>query len=111
MDADNDYIKNNFTEALNLKAGVEIRLDALRLRAGYALDQVPVTANLDYKSSNHRISAGVGLHKENFFADLTVINSTLSGSYSPYTLGDNTQPVVDLWTNNFSTLLTLGFSF
>ena len=111
MDADNDYIKNNFTEALNLKAGVEIRLDALRLRAGYALDQVPVTANLDYKSSNHRISAGVGLHKENFFADLTVINSTLSGSYSPYTLVDNTQPVVDLWTNNFSTLLTLGFSF
>ncbi|RLD20828.1 MAG: long-chain fatty acid transporter, partial [Bacteroidetes bacterium] len=88
-----------------------IRLDALRLRAGYALDQVPVTANLDYKSSNQRISAGVGLHKENFFADFTIINSQITSFYSPYTLADNTQPDVQLWTNNFSGLLTLGFSF
>ena len=111
MDADNDYIKNNFTEALNLKAGVEIRLDALRLRAGYALDQVPTNVDLDYKSANQRISAGVGLHMENFFADFTIINSQVNGSYSPYLLADNSQPEVQLWTNNFSGLLTLGFSF
>ena len=111
MAADNDYMKNNFTEALNLKVGAEIRLDALRLRAGYAIDQVPVTADLNYKSSNQRISAGVGLHHENFFADFTVINSQNTGSYSPYTLADNSQPVVKLWTNNYSGLLTLGFKF
>ena len=111
MDADNDYIKNNFTQAVNLKVGLEIRLDALRLRAGYALDQVPTTADLSYNSSNQRISAGVGLHKENFFADFALINSQANSTYSPYTLADNSQPNVELWTNNFSGLLTLGFSF
>ena len=111
MDADNDYIKNNFGEALNLKAGIEIRLDALRLRAGYALDQVPITANIDYKSSNQRISAGIGLHLENFYADFTVVNSQINSDYSPYTLADNSHPEIQLWTNNFSGLLTLGFSF
>jgi hypothetical protein len=111
MDADNDFMKNNFTQALNLKAGVEIRLDALRLRAGYALDQVPTNVDLDYKSANQRISAGVGLHLENFFADFTIINSQVNSSYAPYLLADNSQPDVLLWTNNFSGLLTLGFSF
>ena len=111
MDADNDYIKNNFSEAVNVKVGAEIRLDALRLRAGYSLDQVPTTADLNYKSSNQRISAGVGLHKENFFADFALINTQANNSYSPYLLADNSQPNVDLWTNNFSGLLTLGFNF
>ncbi len=108
---DNDFMNNNFTTALNLKAGVEIRLDALRLRAGYALDQVPTNVDLDYKSANQRISAGVGLHLENFFADFTIINSQVNSSYAPYLLADNSQPDVLLWTNNFSGLLTLGFSF
>ena len=111
MDADNDYMINNFTESLNLKAGVEIRLDALRLRAGYAIDQVPITANWDYKSTNQKISAGIGIHGENFFADFTIINAQASNSYSPYLLADNSQPVVELWSNNFRGLLTLGFSF
>lgn len=111
MDGDNAYIQANFTDALNLKAGAELRLDALRLRAGYAVDQVPLTADLDYENPNHRISAGAGLHFENFYADLTVLNTFNRQPYSPYSLIDETEPVVELKKNNFSGFLTLGFSF
>jgi hypothetical protein len=111
LDNDNTYIQNNYTEALNIKIGAEMRLDDLRFRGGYALDQVPVTADLNYNSSNHRISLGAGLHIENFFADFTVVNSFVKGDYKPYVLADGSEPRVELSKNNYSGFLTLGFKF
>jgi hypothetical protein len=111
MDADNNYISNNFSEGLNLKLGAEIKLDALRFRAGYALDQVPLTADLSYKSSNQRISGGVGILLEAFYADFTIVNTQVNGSYTPYTLADSSQPSVKVWSNNFTGLLTIGYKF
>ena len=111
MDADNNYIGNNYNQAVNLKAGAEIRLGTVRLRGGYALYEVPVTADLNYQSSNQRISGGVGLYFDNFYADLTVLNTWIKSSYSPYMLADGSQPVVTLQTNKFTSLLTLGYKF
>ena len=111
LDADNEFMAANFSEALNIKSGVEIRMDDLRLRAGYAIDNVPLTANWDYKSPNHRISAGAGLHFENFFADFTVINSMNKSYYKPYALVDGGEPEVEFKKNYWNALLTLGFKF
>ncbi len=111
MDADNNYIRNNFSEAVNLKAGAEIRLGTVRLRGGYALNQVPVTADLNYRGNSQRLSLGVGLHLESFYADLAVINHLITSAYTPYVLNDNAQPVIDLKTSIFSSLLTLGYKF
>ncbi len=111
MDPENDFMAANFTEALNIKTGVEIRLDAIRLRAGYAIDQVPLTADWSYQSSNHRISAGAGLHIHNFFADLTVLNTLNKTSYSPYSLADGSEATAELKKNNYSAFLTLGVKF
>ena len=111
MNPDNDFIKANFTDALNLKIGVEMRLDALRFRAGYALDNVPTTADLNYQSSNQRISGGAGLYLDAFYADFTIVNSQVKSNYSPYSLADNSQPNIDVKTNNFKGLLTLGYKF
>lgn len=111
LDADNDFMMANFSEALNIKSGAEIRLDDIRFRAGYAIDNVPLTADWDYKSPNHRISAGAGLHFENFFSDLTVINTQNKSTYSPYALVDGSEPVVEFKKNYWNAMLTLGFKF
>ena len=111
MASDNNFIKENFTSTLNLKTGVEIRMDVLRFRAGYALDNVPTTADLNYKSSNQRISGGAGLHLDAFYADFTIVKSQIKSTYSPYVLADNAQPNVEVRTNNFKGLLTLGYKF
>jgi hypothetical protein len=83
----------------------------LRFRAGYALDNVPTTADLNCKSSNQRISGGAGIHLDAFYADFTIINSQIKSTYSPYLLADDSQPNVDVKTNNFKGLLTLGYKF
>lgn len=111
LDADNDFILANFSEALNIRSGAEMRLDDLRLRAGYAIDNVPLTADWDYKSPNHRISVGAGLHFENFFTDLTVLNGFTKSTYRPYSLADGSAPQVEFRNNRWSTLLTLGYKF
>lgn len=111
MDPENDFMEANFSEALNIKTGVEIRLDAIRLRGGYALDQVPLNADWEYQSTNHRISLGAGLHVQNFFADLTVLNTLNKKSYSPYGLSDGSEPTAELKKNNYSAFLTLGVKF
>lgn len=111
LDADNDFMAAYFSEALNIRSGAELRMDDLRLRAGYAIDNVPLTADWDYKSPNHRISAGAGFHFENFFSDLTVVNSINKSSYRPYSLADGSEPIVEFRKNNWSALLTLGYKF
>jgi len=111
MAADNDFIKNNYSSAYNLKTGVEIRLDNLRLRAGYAINHTPSLTNLNYKGLNQKISAGAGWYNKQFFADFTVVNSYLKDIYSPYTLSDGSQPNVDLRKTSFSGIATVGIKF
>ncbi len=111
MDADNAYMENNFYQALNLKAGAELRINVMRLRAGYAIYQVPLNADLDYTPTNQQFSAGAGLRLKNFFTDLTLLNQQFSTAYTPYYLADNSQPVADIKQSNFKVLLTLGFRF
>ncbi len=111
MDADNAYMENNFYQALNLKAGAELRINVMRLRAGYAIYQVPLNADLDYTPTNQQFSAGAGLRLKNFYTDLTLLNQQFSTAYTPYYLADNSQPVADIKQSNFKVLLTLGFRF
>ncbi|MEN8247429.1 MAG: hypothetical protein ABFS32_00730 [Bacteroidota bacterium] len=111
MDSDNTYMKDNFSESLNLKVGAELRFGAMRARAGYALSQVPLTAGPDYISPNQRFSAGFGVHHRNFFADFALINNHVTTSYSPYMLGNNSQPEIELKVNNFTALGSIGVKF
>jgi hypothetical protein len=111
MDADNDYIKNNYSNSLNLRAGAEMRIDVIRFRAGYALINVPTESTIDFNNANHRISAGFGLRLDTFFFDLALVNNRLNKLYSPYVLSDNSQPVVDATVNSFSGIFTLGMNF
>ena len=111
MDADNDFIESYFTNALNLRAGAEIRIDVLRLRAGYALNNVPTESTINFKQANHRLSAGFGLRLDTFFFDLAVVNSRVKREFTPYALADQSEPYVDATLNKFSGLLTLGVNF
>ena len=111
MDGDNDFIESHFSNVLNLRAGAEMRIDVLRLRAGYALNNVPTNATIDFKQANHRISAGFGLRLDKFFFDLAVVNSRVKRQFTPYTLADNSEPNVEATLNKFSGILTLGVNF
>ena len=111
MDADNDYIRNNYSNSLNLRAGGEIRIDVLRFRAGYALNNVPTDQTIDFNNANHRLSAGFGLMLDKVFFDIALVNNRVKSQFSPYVLADNSEPVVDATVNNFSGLLSIGFNF
>lgn len=111
MDADNDHINENYSNSLNLRAGGEIRIDVIRLRAGYAMNNVPTNSTIDFNQANHRLSAGFGLRLDNMFFDLALVNNRINKQFSPYSLADNSQPIVDASVNNFSGILTMGVNF
>ena len=111
MDADNDYIRDNYSNSLNLRAGGEIRIDVLRFRAGYAMNNVPTDQTIDFNNANHRLSAGFGLMLDKVFFDIALVNNRINSQFSPYVLADGSEPVVDATVNNFSGLLTLGVNF
>ena len=102
---DNHFINMNYESVLNLKAGLEIRLNRLMLRGGYAYYPSPLAG-----SSNDRnfITAGLGIRKPKFSFDLAVIHRSSSSFYSPYTLKDGTEPVVRI--NAGGTRIQMSFN-
>jgi len=105
---ENDFIRGTYTNVLNYNLGAEIRLDELRLRAGYGLQADPYVSGIDdVDRSITRISAGAGLHKDSFFVDLAIVNSTFNSTINPYPGA----PFAQVENNNTEAVVTLGFKF
>ncbi|QNF32467.1 hypothetical protein HUW51_06890 [Adhaeribacter swui] len=106
----NDIIKNTYQSTLNFRVGGEYRYNVFRVRAGYALYGDPYKSSA-YDRDKRYITAGVGIKQENHFFDLAVVNSRYNSVYSPYSLIDNLQPVVNSENTTNSVLFTVGFNF
>ncbi len=111
MSNENEYIAANFNREINLKAGIEIRISPLRLRAGYALNGVPKDrlGNLTFK--NQAFSGGAGMLFNQFYADFALVYQNQTSQYSPYFLSDYSEPIVDIKSNTIRGVFTLGFKF
>ena len=103
---DNDQI-NSFQSVLNYRAGAEIRLKALRLRAGYSYQADPLDSADGVDRSRESLTAGFGLHFKKIYLDGAYVRSTYNSATSPY-LGA-LPAVTDGISEN--AVVTLGFKF
>ncbi|PIQ22542.1 MAG: hypothetical protein COW65_02595 [Cytophagales bacterium CG18_big_fil_WC_8_21_14_2_50_42_9] len=106
----NNTISTEYKSAVNVKVGAEGRLDILRVRAGVALFGDPYQ-NTNYDRQRTYITGGVGIKQQNYFVDLTLVNSKYNSVYSPYTIADQSQPVVTTKNRDNNVMLTLGVNF
>ncbi len=111
MGDDNDYMTANFSNQVNLKAGIEIRLSPLRFRAGYAINDVPTNMQDNLKFKRQSFSVGAGVLLNQFYADFALVYQDQTSQYSPYLLADYSEPVVDINSNAYRGIFTFGYKF
>ncbi|MEJ2005790.1 MAG: hypothetical protein P8X57_12715, partial [Cyclobacteriaceae bacterium] len=102
---ENDEIQQ-FNDALNVRAGAELRLDIFRIRAGVAFYEDPTDDGVD--NANTQISGGVGVRTKSFFADLSAVGG-INGKSSiiPYPAANAAEVSTDITRVS----LTIGMLF
>ena len=107
--ADNNAIEEFYKSTVNYRIGGEYRLDVFRFRGGYGMMMNPYTSDL--KRDIESYSFGMGYRQKKYFVDLGVVNTRRKSFYSPYTLGDGTEPLITSKLRDTRVMFTLGFNF
>lgn len=102
----NTDIRRQFKQAVNLRFGGELALDAFRLRGGVNMLGRPQDDNKG-DQFNMAYSAGFGVHLDGFYIDLAYRRYDGSGSVQPYAGA----PVANTDNTFNDFLLTLGLKF
>lgn len=108
--ADNQTISQNYKGSINLRFGAEGRFDIFRVRLGYATYGDPYK-NSGTSRTQQFYTAGLGLRQSNFFLDVAGVYTTFNQQYSPYTIANGQQPIVNVSNNRFTTTVTAGLTF
>jgi hypothetical protein len=109
----NSDIKNIYNNTLNLKTGLEMRLNKLYLRGGFAYFGSPYQANEANRDAYQLMySGGIGFREEHFFLDLAVAYRTSEEMQVLYSL-DNlaNPPSAKLTSGSLKAMATFGFRF
>lgn len=72
----NNYIRNQYVSANNLRVGGEVRFDPVAFRAGYALYGSPFKSGLNQNANRSSYTAGIGYRKNVFFVDFAFVYNT-----------------------------------
>jgi long-subunit fatty acid transport protein len=107
---ENARIAELYKSALNVRLGGELRLDAFRVRAGYARYGDPFR-NSRFDRNQTYYTAGLGLRQGSLSLDLAGVYNQYDRVYSPYTLADGSQPEIRVDASRFTSTLTLGYQF
>jgi long-subunit fatty acid transport protein len=103
---DNQYMRTHLAYASNIRVGVELRVEQLSFRAGYAFYQSPEKA---YLYDQHIISTGMGYASVGgFFVD-AAFSCSPSYKYDYALYGDTQQIMSDAFIARI--ILSLGFRF
>lgn len=105
---ENSVIREVYDIQHNLKAGGEIRLSPIVLRAGYALYGSPYKKGIN-DGSISKISGGFGLREEAYFLDFAYVYSMSNEDY--YLYSSEYTPAVKTEHLGHTFLMTLGFKF
>ena len=114
LSGDNTTIKNVYRDVITTRAGLEIRADIVRLRAGIGYLPSPYNTNVDDRikrvvsDATLLYSTGIGIKLKAMSLDLSYTLTQYSSNYSPYTLNNAQQPLVQ--TNNSISNVVLSFS-
>jgi long-subunit fatty acid transport protein len=113
---ENTTVKRAFTNASNIRAGLEMNLtNEFSLRGGYAFYGNP---ERDYGECTQIASLGLGLHFSSFFSDLTYMQRFAQKErfslYDDITEGSQifiSAPVGTQTMSSWKLLLSIGFRF
>jgi len=106
----NNIISTDYKSAVNVKLGAEGRWDIFRVRAGAAIFGDPYQ-NSNYNRQRTYFTGGVGIKQQSYFIDLALVNSRYNSVYSPYTIEDQSQPIVTTKNRDNNVMLTFGLNF
>jgi hypothetical protein len=108
--SDNNIMKSIYKSTVNYRIGAEFRYNIFRLRGGYNLQANTFEdSNLDNKITS--ISGGAGVKLSKFSIDFALINRKYDSFYSPYTLDDQSEPIVNIKNKITTGMITVGFTF
>jgi len=108
----NQFIKNNYRGASNIRVGGEARFDIVSLRLGFGFYGSPYKTSVG-GADRIDLSAGVGFRFGNFFTDLGFVNTQYTQEERPYNLDViNIDVQKATLKNSFNTAaLTFGWKF
>ena len=105
---ENDEIRHSLQAQHNIRAGGEIRLQPLILRAGYAFYSNPYKPNIN-NTELQVISGGFGIREQSYSLDLAYMYSIQNEDYYPYG-SDYTDPMKNDYNRN-AFMITLGYRY
>ncbi len=109
FETENEAISNNFKAVSNYRGGIELRLNAIYLRGGYAYYDYPIK-NSDNIGIRTLYTGGLGIRTEQFFFDVAMVKTKYNKSYRFYD-GYIDEPVPSLSINNTNLIFTLGWNW
>lgn len=104
---ENNIIKDNYSEATNIRLGGEANFHPFKLRAGYALYGSPYKNRPEYEMENY--SAGAGIDFGGSFLDVSYSISKNSSEYSMYSPDTETSTILN--NEKHYLFVTLGFRY
>ncbi len=104
---DNRDIGQFYGQTINYSVGGELRIQLLRIRAGYAYYGDPFQNQPELDRSTTQITAGLGVKLPNFSVDLGLVNNRFNTFYASYPGSD----LASTDNNQIMGMLTLGFNF
>ena len=107
---ENDQIRQDFRAAHNLKAGAEIRLNSLYLRAGGQYLMSPFTDSRN-DAETWVYSGGIGIRTPKVYFDMSYIHSSRNEVYGMYAYEPGVNEVSLNEINSHNLMFTVGFKF
>ncbi len=107
---ENDQIRQDFRAAHNLKAGAEIRLNSLYLRAGGQYLMSPFTDTRN-DAETWVYSGGIGIRTPKVYFDMSYIHSSRNEVYGMYAYEPGVNEVSLNEINSHNLMFTVGFKF
>jgi hypothetical protein len=111
--ANNNIHTAGNSSALNLRGGLEARIDIFRLRGGFAYYSSPYANNLDNVDRSMKVlTFGAGVKFDNHYYDIAFMQPVFNTGYQPYSvnnMGSNPFATTKNTTTNIT--LTMGFNF
>jgi hypothetical protein len=111
INENNQYVKDNYTNALNYRVGAEYKIDKFSIRGGYGLNGSPYKGDKDNVFDAKYYSGGIGYRVNAYYVDLAYQRVETTNTFSPYELNDFTEPVATSKFGKNNVFLTVGVRF
>jgi len=111
INENNQYIKENYTNAINYRVGAEYKIDNFSLRGGYGVNGTPYKGDDNNTFDVKYYSGGLGYRINQYYVDLAYQRTETKSTFSPYELEDFSEPIATSKVAKNNVFLTLGVRF